>query len=155
MTEAKEKGVAPFEQALELVKGKVITAKKAKMFIDKIEAKRGSAKTIDELAAALNVSVKNAEKVSFASSYVPNLGVEPAVIGTVFSTKPGQLSNTVEGNAGVYVIVIDKMDEPVTAFEPKTFKQQTNQQLQQRATYEVFNALKEKANIVDNRGKFY
>jgi hypothetical protein len=29
------------------------------------------------------------------------------------------------------------------------------QQLGGRASYEVFNALKEKANVTDNRGKFY
>lgn len=155
LTEVKEKGVSPFDQAMELVKGKVVTAKKAKMFIEKIDAKRASAKTIEELATALGTTVKTADRVAFASSFIPNMGVEPAVVGTVFSIKPNQISNPIEGTAGVYVIVVDRFDEPTTPFDPKTFQQQTVQQLQQRATYEVFNALKEKANVVDNRGKFY
>ncbi len=155
LTEVKEKGIAPFEQAKELVQGKVVTQKKAKMFIDKIEAKRATAKTIEELAAALGVSVRNAERISFASSFVPNLGVEPAVVGNVFSMLVNQLSKSIEGTGGVFVIIVDNITEPATPFEPKNFQQQSVQQLQQRATYEVFNALKEKANVVDNRGKFY
>jgi hypothetical protein len=41
---------------------------------------------------------------------------------------------------------------------PKDFKDaaaQLRNTVQSRAQYEVFNALKEKANIEDNRGKFY
>jgi hypothetical protein len=34
-------------------------------------------------------------------------------------------------------------------------KKQSQDQAAQRTTSEVFNALKEKANITDNRGKFY
>ncbi|HZI54467.1 MAG TPA: hypothetical protein VFD56_12210, partial [Chitinophagaceae bacterium] len=128
---------------------------KAKIFSEKIEAKRSSAKTIDELAAALNMPLKNAENVSFASSYINNVGVEPAVVGTVFSIKPNQISKPVEGTAGVYVVVVENITDNPTATDPAALKKQTVSQLQQRSTYEVFNALKEKANIVDNRGKFY
>jgi len=155
LTEAKEKGVATFEQATDQVKGKVITAKKAKMFMDKIEAAKSTSKTIDELAAKLNSNVRTAERVSFASSFVPNVGVEPAVVGTVFSIPVNQLSKPIEGTAGVFVVIVDKVDEPQGPFEATKFQQQNMQQMQQRATYEVFNALKEKANITDNRGKFY
>lgn len=155
VTDVKEKGISTFEQATDGVKTKVITQKKAKMFADKIEAARASAKTIDELAAKLGVGVKTAEKVSFSSSFLANVGVEPAVVGTVFSTPVNQLSKPVEGTAGVFVIVVDKIDEPQTPFEAAQFQKQAVQQLQQRAAYEVFNALKEKAEVNDNRGRFY
>ncbi|MDQ3050088.1 MAG: SurA N-terminal domain-containing protein [Bacteroidota bacterium] len=155
LTSAKDKGVATYEQSLEQVKTKVIAAKKAKIFIDKIEAASASSKTLDELAQKLNANIRTAEQVSFASSFLSNVGVEPAVVGTVFSTPVNKLSNPVEGTSGVFVLVVDKFEEPKSPFDANQFKQQAMQQLQQRATYEVFNALKEKANITDNRGKFY
>ncbi len=155
LVEAKDKGIAPFEQAKELVKGKVVTAKKAQMFKDKIAAKAGSAKTIEELAAALGVEVKNAEGVNFASSFVPNLGVEPALIGTVFSMKKGELSKPIEGTSGVFVVTPTAFTEPPPTKDYSNNIKQAVQQLQQRSSYEVFNALKEKAEVVDNRGKYY
>ncbi len=155
LTDVKEKGVSTLEEANDIVKGKVITEKKAKMFADKIEAARASAKTIEELAAKTGTNVRTAEKVSFASSFLPNVGVEPAVVGTVFSMPANQLSKPIEGTSGVFVVVVDKVDEPQTPFEAAKFQQQSVQQLQQRAAFEVFNALKEKAAINDNRGRFY
>lgn len=155
LTEVKEKGIAPYEQALDLVKGKVITAKKAQIFIEKINAKMSGATTIDALAAALGTQVKNAEGVNFNSSFVANLGVEPALVGTIFSLKQGVLSKPVEGTTGVFVAVIDRISEPAATTDFSSNKKQAIQQLQQRTTYEVFNALKEKANITDNRGKYY
>lgn len=155
LTDVKDKGIAPYDQALDLIKGKVITKKKAQMFMEKINAKSGSANNIDALAAALGVPVKSAETVNFNSSFVANLGVEPALVGTIFSLKQGVLSKPVEGTAGVFVVVVDKITEPAPVTDYNTPKSQATQQLQQRAGYEVFNALKEKANIVDNRGKYY
>ncbi|MBL0341043.1 MAG: SurA N-terminal domain-containing protein [Bacteroidetes bacterium] len=155
LLEAKEKGIAPFEKATELVKGKVLTSKKAQLLIEKINAKSASAKTIEELATALGTQVKSAEGLNFASSFIPNLGVEPALVGTIFSIKQGQLSKPIEGTAGVFVAVVNSFTEPTAITDYTNNKNQTVQQLQQRASYEVFNALKEKAEIVDNRGKYY
>ncbi len=155
LVDVKDKGIAPFDQAQEQVKAKVITAKKAEKFIEQINSKSANAKTIDQLAAAVGAQVKTADNVNFASSFVANVGVEPALIGTVFSLKAGQLSKPVEGTAGVFVVVVDKFNEPAPQTDFTATKQQTVQQYQQRVSFEVFNALKEKADVVDNRGKFY
>jgi len=155
LVDLKDKGIAPYDQALEQVKVKVITSKKAAKFMEQINSKGANAKTIDELASAVGASVKSADNVNFSSSFVPNLGVEPALIGTVFSLKAGQLSKPIEGNAGVFVAVVDKFNEPAPQTDFTATKQQSVQQYQQRVSFEVFNALKEKANVEDNRGKFY
>jgi parvulin-like peptidyl-prolyl isomerase len=69
--------------------------------------------------------------------------------------KAGQVSAPIKGVSGVYVVVVNSFNEPQM---PKDFKDAANQLRQQlagRSQYEVFNALREKANIDDNRGKFY
>lgn len=155
LAEVKEKGIAPLEQVTDLVKGKVATEKKAAMFIEKMNAQLQKSKTIDELAAGLATTVKSANNITFASSYVANLGMEPAFVGTVFSIKTGTLSKPVKGTAGVYVLIVDNVTEPPASTDFTASKKQIEDQTRQRATYEVFNALKEKANVTDNRGKFY
>ena len=69
--------------------------------------------------------------------------------------KPGQISKPIKGNSGVYVIVVNNINEPTLPKEFKESANQLNQQLQGRAQYEVENALKEKADITDHRGRFY
>jgi peptidyl-prolyl cis-trans isomerase D len=155
LTEVKEKGIAPLEQVKDLVRGKVATEKKAEMFTARFNDHLSTSKSIDELAGKMGLQVKSASNISFASSYVTNLGVEPAFVGTVFSIAKGQMSKPVKGTMGVYVLVVDEVKEPEAVADYKTNKQQAEMQYQQRATYEVFNALKEKANVTDNRGRFY
>ncbi|MFM7767356.1 MAG: peptidylprolyl isomerase, partial [Bacteroidota bacterium] len=154
LAEVKEKGVAPFEQAMEQIKSKVITEKKAKDFMDKL-ANAGKSNNLDQVAIAVNGAVKSAAGVSFASSYVNNVGMEPAFVGTAFSTKTGSISKPFKGVSGVYMMVVDNITAANPAPDVTMVKKQSQDQAAQRTTSEVFNALKEKANITDNRGKFY
>jgi peptidyl-prolyl cis-trans isomerase D len=154
LAEVKEKGVAPFDQAKEQVKTKVLTEKKAAQFIDQF-SKGIKGGNIDQLASSNKLTVKSATGVTFASSYINNVGVEPAFVGTVFSTDQGKLSMPFKGAVGVYAVVVDSLSTPPTPMDISTVKKQSEDQIGQRSTYEVFNALKEKANITDNRGKFY
>jgi peptidyl-prolyl cis-trans isomerase D len=155
LAEVKEKGIAPLEQVKELVTGKVRTEKKAKMFMDQFNEALKSAKTIDEVAAKVNNKVRSAANVTFASGFVENLGMEPAFVGAVFGAEKGKITGPVKGTQGVSVIVVDNITEPPATVDSQSTKIQLQQQLQQRSSFEVFNALKEKANVTDNRSRFY
>jgi peptidyl-prolyl cis-trans isomerase D len=99
--------------------------------------------------------VQIADNVSFASPFLGNAGFEGSVVGNIITLKAGQVSKPIKGNAGVYVVLVSNFNEPTL---PKEFKESANQlkmQLQGRAQYEVENALKEKADIADHRGRFY
>jgi len=56
---------------------------------------------------------------------------------------------------GVFVVSVDKFNEPAEQKDFSIQQKQVADQHKQRSEYEVFNALKEKANVEDNRGKFY
>ncbi len=155
LAEVKDKGIAPLEQVEELVKGKVRIEKKAKMFIDQFNEALKSANSIDEIAAKLNNKVRTASNVTFASGFVENLGMEPAFVGAVFGAEKGKIAGPVKGTQGVSVMLVDNITEPPATIDFQATKTQMQQQMQQRSSFEVFNALKEKANITDNRSRFY
>jgi peptidyl-prolyl cis-trans isomerase D len=155
LTEVKEKGIAPLEQVKELVQGKVANEKKAKQFIEKFNAELAKTKNLDQIAAALGTSVKMAPGVSMSSSYLQNIGVEPAVVGIAVTLDKGAVSKPIEGQAGVYVVAVDEITETPDTKDYTMTRQQLTQQVNQRAEYELFNALKEKAKIVDNRARFF
>ena len=69
--------------------------------------------------------------------------------------KPGQVSKPILGDAAVFVVSVDKFTEPAATKDYSANQKQLADQRKQRSEYEVFNALKEKANVEDNRGKFY
>lgn len=154
LTDVKEKGIAPFEQAMESLKSKVINDKKAKLFMEQMAA-AGKSNNIDQLATTVKSSVKSATGISFASSFVANVGMEPAFVGTTYSVKSGLISGPFKGVSGVYSIVVDSVTAVNPAPDVTMVKNQSQEQAAQRTTMDVFNALKEKANITDNRGKFY
>jgi peptidyl-prolyl cis-trans isomerase D len=155
LKEVKEKGIAPLEQVKELVTSKVANEKKAQQFTEKFNAELAKTKNIDQIATAVGTTVKNTMGLSFTSGYIQNIGVEPAVVGVVSTLKKGDISKPITGQAGVYVVVVDEIAEAPESKDYTATKQQLDQQNRQRAEYEVFNALKEKAGIEDNRSRFY
>ncbi|MFI5219745.1 MAG: SurA N-terminal domain-containing protein [Bacteroidia bacterium] len=154
LVEVKEKGVAPLEQVKDKVQAEVIKDIKAKQFIEKINTVSAGITDINALAAKLGVTAVITRNLTFASPYIQNVGMEANLVGTIFNLKKGQLSKPVKGESGVFVVVVDDFTEPAPVKDYTEAKKQLTQQLGYRS-YELFNALKEKANISDNRGKFY
>ena len=153
LTDIREKGTATLEQVKDQVTMDARKEKKAQMFIDQL-SKAGSS-NIDAIATKVKQIVQAADNVSFASPFLGNAGFEGSVVGNIITLKAGQVSKPIKGNAGVYVVLVSNFNEPTL---PKEFKESANQlkmQLQGRAQYEVENALKEKADITDHRGRFY
>ncbi|MEP7264559.1 MAG: SurA N-terminal domain-containing protein [Bacteroidota bacterium] len=154
LNEVREKGTATMEQKKDELLVEARRDKKAEMLIDKIN-KTGSATNLDALAGKLGVQVMTAENFNFTSPYLASAGYEPYVTGYVTTLKAGTVSKPVKGQSGVYVVMVNSFTEPAAAKDFKDIKTQMTQQYQQRSQYEVLNALREKADIQDNRGKFY
>ena len=82
------------------------------------------------------------------------MGNEPAIVGAVFAAKEGQISQPVKGENAVVVFTVKAFNKP----ESKDFMASGKQLLDQRKSrseYELFNALKDNAEIIDNRGRIY
>ena len=82
-------------------------------------------------------------------------GREPLVIGTAFGLTEGSVSNVVVGENGVYVVEITKI---TPATDIPNYQANANQVRTTRTNAidtDLFNALKEAANIEDYRSVFY
>src|SRR5436853_709983 len=129
--------------------------KKAEILIEKFNAALKDAKNIDELAARLNIPVKTDETLQFANPSFPEIGRELSITGTLFSAEAGKLTAPLKGESVVMVAVVSQFTEPPKDADVSAIRNQKLATLKQRSEYEVQNALKEKADIEDNRGKFY
>ena len=112
------------------------------------------ASDIGSLAGKKGLPVENAN-VTFASPAIPSVGLEPKVVGSAWALTPGQLSQPIAGNNGVFVVSVDKN---VSAGEPNLAEVRQNEirSIDSRVDNgSVYNALKDKSEVVDNRSKFY
>jgi hypothetical protein len=125
--------------------------KKAEIF----EGQMTGTTKIGELASKLGLSVESAENVTFSSPAIPNIGLEPKVIGKAMSLEAGQMSVPIKGENGVYVVMLDNKSE---SGEPNIMVTRSSMQRGISAQIDngaAFNALKENTEIEDNRAKFF
>tara|TARA_B110000046_G_scaffold40521_1_gene44886 strand:- start:33595 stop:35661 length:2067 start_codon:yes stop_codon:yes gene_type:complete len=145
-----EEGIAPLGKVRNRVEFLVRQEKKAEI----LKTDLSDASDIGSLAGKTGLAVENAN-VTFASPAIPGIGLEPKVVGAAWGLTPGQLSQPISGNNGVFVVSVDKN---VSAGEPNLAEIRQNE-IRNMATIvdngAVYNALKEKADVVDNRSKFY
>lgn len=153
LVEIKDKGTLPLESVREQVTAEVRKEKKAEKLIEKMNAT--GATTIEALAQKLNVTASDVESVNFQNPYIQGLGNENKVVGTIFGLKKGTMSKPIKAESSVVVVYVKSFTEPAAITDYSSNMKQVLEQRQSRSDYEVFNALKEKAGVEDNRGKFY
>lgn len=154
LAEVKEKGIAPLEDVKEEVTAKAIRDKKAETFIKEFETKAGASKSIDDIASKMGLTAEKADNLTFSAYNVAAIGREDALIGTATSMKTGTTSKATKGDNGVFVVSVSSVTEAVLPKDFKGKQQEIERMNSGRVDYEMFDALKEKANIEDHRGKF-
>ncbi|MFO0320862.1 MAG: SurA N-terminal domain-containing protein [Bacteroidota bacterium] len=154
LVSVKDKGIAPLEEVLDEVKPKAIRDKKAELFISEFKTKVGNSSSIENIGLKMGLNVEKAEGLDFVAYNVSNIGREDALVGTASALKFNAISKPIKGDNGVFILKVDKEEEIQL---PKEFKAK-QKELEQTNAYqvesEVYEALKEKANIDDHRGKF-
>ncbi len=150
----KEKGIAPLEEVKDDVTIKAIRDKKAANFIKEFETKAAGAKTTTDIASKMGLTVETADNLNFASYNVAAIGREDALIGTATSLKSGSISKVIKGDNGVFVVGITSVKDAELPKDFKAMQKQVEQAAAGRVDYELYDALKDRANIEDHRAKF-
>jgi peptidyl-prolyl cis-trans isomerase D len=143
------KGLMSVEEARPQVEPILKNKKKAA----KIEAKMKGA-SLAAIAASNKVTVMNAVDLTIENPSIPNAGYEPKVVGLAFSSKVGKVSKPIEGNSGVYVIATKAVTKAPAIKKYDDFIAKVKQQAVGNSG-RFMQALKEDADIVDNRADFY
>ena len=144
-----ETGLLPIELAKQSVEPLLKNKKKAELI-----KKKMNGNTLESVAKSSGASVLPATGVSLKTPVIPNIGSEPKVVGKAFNLASGKTSEIIEGNAGMYMI---KGKSVIKAADLPSYTTYINQDRTQNQSYSVskaYTALKDKAEIKDNRGNF-
>ncbi|MEE1961174.1 SurA N-terminal domain-containing protein [Allomuricauda taeanensis] len=118
-----------------------------------IAANKG--KSMDAIASDNNVTTSNASALTVKSPTLPGAGREPMVVGTAFALGEGQTSGLIKGETGVYMLKVTKKTEAPNVENYSTYANTLRASTAARVSGSVYNALKDKAEIEDNRATFY
>jgi len=154
LTKATEEGISTFEEAKTRVELAVTKEKKAEYLSKKAAAAIEGKTDLQSVASQLNSSVNNASNITFNSFSIPGLGAEPAVVGTVSSLDVNKISKPIAGNNGIYIVKVTSVREnPSQGVDAE--RERLAQSMGFRASSQVLEAQRKKADIVDKRSKFY
>lgn len=150
VTARNEKGLKSAESASSTVVPILQKQKKAEII-----KKRITGTTLEQIAQNQNVQVNSASAVNRNSPILPGVGTEPKVVGVAFALEQGAVSKPVAGEKGVFVVkTLQKNDAP----KLESYRSYAAREAAAKRTIvntEVFTALKESAEIEDNRARFY
>jgi peptidyl-prolyl cis-trans isomerase D len=155
LVDVKPKGPLPLDAVKKDIEPMVRRAVKAKMLTEKMNAALQGAAKIDQVGQKLGKPVLPVENIVFANPIIPGAAQENKLVGTVFGSQPGKLSKPVDGEQGVYAFVVDGFTNPAPLANTYKQKEGMMQIAAQRSLGGAFQALQDKANIKDNRVKFY
>lgn len=151
--QVREKGILPLKQVRELVTVEATKAKKAQMMANKMK----SSTSLEAVSQAIKSAVITNMETSPYSSSIAGTGREAKVAGYLSAMKPGQTSKPIEGVAGVYMVRLMKSTDAFRVDDNmiKGERSALDAGLQQRASYDLFNQVKEESDVKDLRFKFY
>ncbi|MBB3123986.1 parvulin-like peptidyl-prolyl isomerase [Mesoflavibacter sabulilitoris] len=146
LTSKSEAGLMSVEDASVTALPEIRKEKKAKLIMDRV-----SATTLEEFAKAENQNVRSSVAINMKNPTISGAGNEPMVVGTAFGLNEGETSGLVKGNTGVFMVQTTKKT-PATELENyQPFANQVSTQKLNSVQNRLYNALKEAAEIEDNR----
>lgn len=153
-TRVQEEGIAPVESVTSDIKFLLAKKKKGEVISGEMKKLAAEGKTIYDIASYYNTTVQDASGINFRSFSVPGAGIEPGLIAAASSSEAGVLSKPVTGNNGVYMFVVNTVT-PTAAEDNAQLRQRLSSNYEIRASYEAFQAIRDKKKVVDKRYKFY
>ncbi|MGA9237630.1 peptidylprolyl isomerase [Robiginitalea sp.] len=150
LTATHREGLMPVEDASVQVLPILRKQRKAEQIIS-----GNQGKSMEEIASANGVSVASASALNAKSPTIAGAGREPMVVGTAVIMDAGKTSNLIEGESGVFKFEVTAKEEAPTMENYAPYALNLQNGLRGRVSSEVYNALKEKAEIEDNRSVFY
>ena len=148
LVEKKEKGLMSVEDGSITALPEIRKEKKAKMIREKI-----TATTVADIAKNQGQSPRSAAAVTLKNTTLSGAGVEPKVVGAAFGLAQGATSKPIDGEKGVYVVEVTKVNEATKLDNYTAIMNRLNTERRNAVQSKVFTALEKAADIEDNRAK--
>lgn len=139
----------PLDVAKQSVEPILKNQKKAEIIKKKM---KGS--SLEAVSKASGASIAIAAAVSVKNPMITNIGMEPKVVGKAFGLATGKTSEIIEGTSGMFMIRAKKVVKAPAISDYTTYINQEKSQNQSYASSQAYMAIKDKAEIKDNRGNF-
>ena len=149
-----EEGIASLNEVKVDVEREIKKSKKAAYLIEKMAEASKNASSLQSVAGNLQTVVKEVVNANFAAYTVSGVGFEPELQAAVVTLPANKISEPIEGKNGVYVVQVKNVQNPTTV-DPTSEKNLMARSYRSRVNYQVFEAVKEAAKIVDRRSEFY
>ncbi|NOQ91432.1 MAG: peptidylprolyl isomerase [Flavobacteriaceae bacterium] len=131
------------------VRSIVLNEKKAELIKDK-----STGETLDEIAKQNNTVKRSSLAISNASPVFAGQGRFTDVAGVVTSLKENELTKNILGKNGVVFTKITKKTLPTDLDNYNSYKKNIERTIQNRSL-QIYEAIKDNSEIVDNRAYFY
>lgn len=146
-------GYAPLEMVAPALKAELVAKKKGEKIAADLAAKNLS--SMEAYAEAMGSSVDSVKFVSFGTRRISGIGVEPKLNAEVSLAQVGQVSAPVQGNNGVYVFKVYAENTDAKTFNEAEVMRSLDANNIYRLSYQAIQTLVDKAEIEDNRIRFY
>jgi peptidyl-prolyl cis-trans isomerase D len=157
----REEGVRPLEEVKTTLKSLAMKQKKMEKIREQVDVfYKTLTPSVDIISAAQSKPDLIAQNsgVFKPNDGPPGIGRDMKFIGNVLSLKQGELSKPFEGNRGYYIVQLlskSSFDSLRYNSERESLGAQLLQEKRSRALSDWHTALREKADIVDHRDKFF
>ena len=112
-------------------------------------------KGLEDYATSNSTTISSATALTVKSPTIPGAGREPLVVGSAFSLNQGDVSGLIKGETGVFMIEVVSKEEAPALDNYITYANALQSTNSTKVNLDVYNALKENAEIEDNRAIFY
>ena len=143
-------GEASLAEVKELYTDKVTTLKRGEILSSKM-----TGKSLEAVASEFGVEVDTFNNVNFNMSYLQGLGNESRLIGKVTSLKEGESAGPIVGISGVYMVKVIHRTEASVSTDIAAFRGQLANTTRSSIDSRLMEAVRNAAEIKDNRYKFY
>ncbi len=149
VTNALEKGLMPANRATSRVRPILTNEKKAEIIKDKLEGN-----SLQDIASANSTSLRNVSNVTFQAPTLTGVGLEPKIVGAMYNAELNKLYTPVVGNRGVFAFVVTSKETPAALPNYDSNRKRIAEE-RKRATYKMYEAIKNSSDIEDNRAVMY
>ncbi|MFP4018383.1 MAG: SurA N-terminal domain-containing protein [Bacteroidales bacterium] len=153
VTDVRKEGYAEFERVRDDIESKVREQKKADKIIEDISDDLKNINSLQNYAQNASIELQQANNINYNSYQLRGAGSEPRVVSASVSLEPNTISTPIKGNNGVFLVEVIDLEETTQSSE--RIRKEQLQRLQELATEEAYEALKEAADIKDRRYRFY
>ena len=146
-------GYRSLESVTPMLRSELVAQKKGEQISQALAAKNLT--SVDAYAQAMGASVDSVKFVNFSTRRIAGIGVEPKLNAMVSLAQKGQVSAPVAGNNGVYVFDVYAQNKESKTYDEAAEMKALDASNMYRFSIQAIQSLVNKADVEDNRIRFY